>query len=156
MLIPESDWRTEHGAADDRLDDATVIARSVAEPELFTVLFRRHAPVLLRYVTRRIGADAAQDVLAETFLAAFNQCGRYDVTRPDARPWRYGIATNLLRRHHRTEVRQLRVYERTGIDPVVAPFTDRADERVSATRSSGSWPARCASSDRRTGRSCFC
>jgi RNA polymerase sigma factor (sigma-70 family) len=131
-LIPDSDWRTDHGAPAHRLDDAIVIARSVAEPELFTVLVRRHAPVLLRYVTRRIGADAAEDVLAETFLAAFNQRGRYDVTRPDARPWLYGIATNLLRRHQRTEVQQLRVCERTGIDPVVAAFTDRADERVSA------------------------
>ena len=58
-----------------------------------------------RYVTRRIGAEAAEDVVAETFLAAFRQRGVYDVTRIDARPWLYGIATNLIGRYRRSEIR---------------------------------------------------
>ena len=73
--------------------DADVIARSVQEPEVFAVLFRRHAAAIQRYVARRLGVDAAEDVVAETFLAAFDQRGRYDLSRPDARPWLYGIAT---------------------------------------------------------------
>ncbi|MBA9005619.1 MULTISPECIES: RNA polymerase sigma factor [Thermomonospora] len=112
--------------------DADLIARSRHEPEAFAELFHRHAPALKRYVTRRLGADAAEDVVAETFLAAFRRRGRYDTARPDARPWLYGIATNLIGRHVRTEVRALRALQRTGVDPVTAPFTERSDERVSA------------------------
>ena len=83
-------------------------------------------------MTRRIGADAADDVVAETFLIAFRQRASFRPDCPDARPWLYGIATNLVRRHRRTEVRQLRLLARTGVDPVAEPFTDRVDERVSA------------------------
>ena len=112
-------------------DDASVIERSRREPELFAEVFRRHAPDIKRYVIRRLGVDAAEDVVAETFLAAFRQRDRYDLTRSSARPWLYGIATNRIGRHQRTEVRQLRALERTGSDPVTDPFA-RSDERVSA------------------------
>ncbi|SDJ07416.1 RNA polymerase sigma factor [Nonomuraea jiangxiensis] len=116
-------------------DDASHIRRSLREPEAFAEVFRRHASDITRYVTRRLGANAADDVVAETFLTAFRQRGHYDVTRPHARPWLYGIATNLIGRHVRTELHQLRVLERTGTDPVTAPFTDRSDDRVSAEAS---------------------
>jgi RNA polymerase sigma-70 factor (ECF subfamily) len=118
--------------AEEAADDATIMARSIEEPECFAAVFRRHAPQIQRYVTRRIGADAADDVVAETFLAAFRQRGRYQHDRPDALPWLYGIATNLIGRHRRTELRQLRLLARTGADPVIEPFTDRVDAVVSA------------------------
>ncbi|MEU9021782.1 sigma-70 family RNA polymerase sigma factor [Actinomadura sp. LD22] len=116
-------------------DDASVIERSRREPEAFAEVFRRYAPDIKRYVMRRLGADAAEDVVAETFLAAFRQRDRYDLTRANARPWLYGIATNLMGRHVRTEVQQLRVLERMGTDPVMASFTERSDERLSAAAS---------------------
>ncbi|GAA0419053.1 DNA-directed RNA polymerase sigma-70 factor [Acrocarpospora corrugata] len=115
--------------------DAACIERSRRDPEAFAEVFRRYAPDLTRYVTRRLGRDAADDVVAETFLAAFRQRDRYDPARPSARPWLYGIATNQMGRHVRAEVRQLRVLERTGTDQVTAPFTDRSDDRVSAQAS---------------------
>ncbi|GAA2097593.1 RNA polymerase sigma factor [Actinomadura alba] len=123
---------SETSRAPTEADDASVIERSWREPEAFAEVFRRHAPEIKRYVIRRLGIDAAEDVAAETFLAAFRQRERYDTARPDARPWLYGIATNLIGRHKRTEVRQLRVLARTGADPVTRPFTDRSDERMSA------------------------
>lgn len=116
-------------------DDASYIERSRHDPEVFAEVFRRHAPDITRYVTRRIGDDAADDVVAETFLAAFRQRDGYDLSRRSARPWLYGIATNLMRRHVRTEVRHLRLVERTGVDPVTASFSDRSDERLSAEAS---------------------
>lgn len=119
-------------ASEGDADDASVIRRSRQEPEAFAEVFRRYAPDIKRYVIRRLGADAAEDVVAETFLAAFRQRDRYDLARPNARPWLYGIATNLMGRHVRTEVRQLRVLERMGTDPVMEPFTERSDERLSA------------------------
>jgi RNA polymerase sigma factor (sigma-70 family) len=113
-------------------DDSALIAASLANPEVFAELFRRHAPVIQRYVTRRIGPHDADDVVAETFLIAFRRRASYRVQAPDALPWLYGIATNVVRRHRRTELRQLRLLARTGTDPVTAPFTDQVDAAVSA------------------------
>jgi len=125
MLTPEP-------VSGDPGDDATVIARSLEDPEQFAVVFRRHAPDIRRYVVRRLGPGAADDVVAETFLTAFRLRSRYSRDRPDARPWLYGIATNLVGRHRRAEVRQYRALARTGLDPVTESFADRADARVSA------------------------
>ena len=121
----------EPGAGAD-VDDAAVIQLSRHEPEHFTVLFRRHAPHIQRYVARRLGPDAAEDIVAETFLLAFRQRDSYDCGRADARPWLYGIATNLIGRHRRAEIRLYRALARTGADPVTEAFTDRVDDRVSA------------------------
>jgi RNA polymerase sigma-70 factor (ECF subfamily) len=112
--------------------DAAIIRRCQDEPEQFAILFRRHEPHIRRYVTRRLGADAADDVVAETFAQAFGQRDRYDQARPDARPWLYGIATHLIGRHRRAEIRLYRALARTGTDPVTEPFTDQVDDRVSA------------------------
>jgi len=123
--------RADTGACADA-NDATVIGLSRHEPEHFTVLFRRHAPHIQRYVVRRLGQDAADDIVAETFLLAFRQRDSYDQARADARPWLYGIATNLIGRHRRAEIRLYRALARTGADPVMEPFTDRVDDQVSA------------------------
>jgi RNA polymerase sigma factor (sigma-70 family) len=114
-------------------DDAEAIRRSRNEPEAFEIVFRRYADQIQRYVARRIGADAADDVVAETFLLAFRQRGQYDLSRACARPWLYGIATNLIGRYRRAETRQYRALARTGVDEVAESFTDRVDAAVSAS-----------------------
>jgi len=116
--------------------DATVIRLSGDEPEQFTELFRRHAPHIQRYVVRRLGQDAADDIVAETFLIAFRQRHSYDQARTDARPWLYGIATNLIGHHRRAEIRLYHALARAGADPVMEPFTDQVDSRVSASAAS--------------------
>lgn len=113
-------------------DDAAAIRASVTDPERFAILVRRHAPAIGRYVTRRIGREPAQDVVAETFLTAFRQRAGYRDQGRDCLPWLYGIATRLVHRHRRTEVNQLRLLARTGRDPVTEPFTDRVDAVVAA------------------------
>jgi RNA polymerase sigma-70 factor (ECF subfamily) len=129
---PAAEAATEPAGA----DDASVIAWSRDEPARFAEIFRRHAPEIQRYVVRRLGPGAADDVVAETFLAAFRQRDSYDTGRADARPWLYGIASHLIHRHRRTELRGYRLLARTGTDPVTAPFTDEVDAAVSA------WAAR--------------
>jgi RNA polymerase sigma factor (sigma-70 family) len=124
--------RPARPAGGDAEDDAAVIRRSRYEPEHFAVLFRRHAPGVQRYVRRRLGSSAADDVVAETFLAAFHRRDRYDLDCASARPWLYGIATNLMGRYRRSEVQQYRMLARSGRDPVTEPFTDRVDAAVSA------------------------
>jgi len=100
--------------------DAAIIARSARDPESFAILYDRHAATLHRYVARRLGEGAADDIVAETFLCAFRKRDRFDPsTSSDARPWLYGIAANLIGKHTRSEVRMLRAYARTGADPVL-------------------------------------
>jgi len=97
--------------------DAAVIESSWREPERFAVLFDQHAPHIYRYLARRAGRQVADDLVAETFLTAFAKRDRYDLTRPDARPWLYGIATNLVGQHHRDEARQYRISQATAAEP---------------------------------------
>src|SRR2546430_17599723 len=100
--------------------DAAIIVRSRDEPETFALLFRRHAPQLQRYIARRLGPNVAEDVLADVFLAAFRQRNRYDPDRADARPWLYGIATNLVGRHRRGGGQAPRHLPRTRVGPRAA------------------------------------
>jgi RNA polymerase sigma factor (sigma-70 family) len=109
-------------------DDAALIERSLHDPEAFAGLYDRHAAPLHRYAARRLGAGAADDIVADTFLDAFRERHRYDLTIPGARPWLYGIAANLIGKHNRAEVRMLRAYARTGADPVLAGTVNHADE----------------------------
>ncbi|WP_018680479.1 RNA polymerase sigma factor [Actinokineospora enzanensis] len=111
--------------------DAEIIRRSWREPESFAEIFDRHAPHILRYLVRRLGRESAEDVVGETFLAAFDKRLRYDVRRADARPWLYGIATNLVGRHRRREVLRLRervdtVQVHDHADRVAADVTARS------------------------------
>ena len=113
-------------------DDATLIARSLTAPKCFASLFDRHAPAIHGYIARRLGRDTADDLMAETFLLAFRGRDRYDQDYPDARPWLYGIATNLIGRRQRDEVRFFRAMARTGVDPAAEPVADEAARHVTA------------------------
>ncbi|NBH02776.1 sigma factor, partial [Amycolatopsis sp. SID8362] len=94
--------------------DAEIIAASLRQPERFAVVFDRHAAHIHRYLARRLGGQLADDVLGETFLAAFGGRGRYDPAFPDARPWLYGIATNLVGKRRREEAREYRLRAALG------------------------------------------
>src|SRR2546429_4661374 len=85
------------------LDDGAVIGAPRPEPDRFASLSDRHAPYIHRYLARRVGRQAADDLVAETFLVAFRKRARYDPRHHDARPWLYGIATNLIAQHRREE-----------------------------------------------------
>ena len=57
--------------------DAAIIERSVAVPECFAEIFDRHAEGIYRYAARRLGQQAAADVMSEVFLVAFRNRRRY-------------------------------------------------------------------------------
>jgi RNA polymerase sigma factor (sigma-70 family) len=116
--------------------DAEIIERSWLDPEQFAVLFDRHAPFIHRYAARRIGHDAADDLVAETFLAAFGKRLGYDREHPDALPWLYGIATKLVGQHRREEHRQYRILQAAVPDPDLPGHADRvaADETARSVR----------------------
>ncbi|WP_344355513.1 RNA polymerase sigma factor [Streptomyces gobitricini] len=113
-------------------DDASVIAGSLADPELFGELYHRYAAGIHRYAARRLSDAAAEDITADTFLTAFRARAKYDLSRSNALPWLYGIAANLIGRHRRDEVRALRAMARTGTDAVSHAWTDRSDSRIAA------------------------
>ncbi|MGY0062519.1 RNA polymerase sigma factor [Streptomyces sp. LZ34] len=109
--------------------DASLIERSRDEPEAFAVLFDRHADAVHRYAARRLGTEAADDLMAETFTTAFQQRHRYDLERADARPWLFGIATNLISRHRRAEARRFKALGRL---PAPADHDEAVADRVAA------------------------
>lgn len=118
-------------------DDAEAIAASRRDPERFAVLFDRHGPHIHRYLTRRLGKQVADDLLAETFLTAFGKRGQYDLARPDARPWLYGIATNLVSRHRRQELREYRLQGAAPVSRSEDEHADRVAAQVTAQAMSG-------------------
>ena len=74
---------TEDRAAQaEELSDADLIERSRSNPDCFAHIFDRHADEILRYVHARLGPDLAEDVVAETFLAAFRHRNALGGTNP--------------------------------------------------------------------------
>ncbi|MBC7462232.1 MAG: RNA polymerase sigma factor [Thermoleophilia bacterium] len=112
--------------------DAELISRSIDDPRAFMPLVERHNRVLFGYLARRVGRDIAEDVTSETFTRAFAQRERFDTSRPDARPWLFGIALNLVRNHARSEVRQLRAYSRHGVQDRTESDDAATHERLDA------------------------
>jgi RNA polymerase sigma-70 factor (ECF subfamily) len=124
--------RTERRMAGDTDADLVFLSRTV--PERFGEIYDRYVVEVHRYLARRVGPALADDLVAETFLTAFARRQRYDHTAECALPWLYGIATNLLRRHWRTERALYRAWERAGVDPTVSDnHADDVAARVSAT-----------------------
>ncbi|GLX01316.1 RNA polymerase sigma factor [Microtetraspora sp. NBRC 16547] len=92
------------------------VPRDLAHPpdlrDGFELIFNAHFAEIHRYIARRLSDDAADDLAAEVFLAAYR--GGYDVSRGGVRPWLYGIATNLIARHRRTEIRRWKALSRSA------------------------------------------
>ncbi|KAB1913527.1 RNA polymerase sigma factor [Micromonospora sp. AMSO31t] len=108
--------------------DAAIISRMHGDPAVFDAIFDRYYPAIHGYATRRLGRDLADDVAAETFLVAFDHWRRYDTTQHSARPWLFGIASNLIAGHRRAEARRYRALA-------------RAEHTTSAERESHDGPA---------------
>ncbi|MEV5572145.1 RNA polymerase sigma factor [Spirillospora sp. NPDC052269] len=118
-------------------DDGAVIRRSWSEPERFGAIFDAYFAEIHRYVARRLDVDAADDIASETFHVAFRRRTTFEVSRDSARPWLYGIASNLVAKHRRAEVRKLRALGRLGDDGVADGHEDRVATRVSAEQVRG-------------------
>jgi RNA polymerase sigma-70 factor (ECF subfamily) len=98
--------------------DADVILGSLSSPDLFALLFERHAIAVFKFLRRQVPAEAAEDLLAETFVAAFRSRQNFDPVYPSARPWLMGIGANVARHHHRSETRRFTMWRRVRPRPV--------------------------------------
>jgi RNA polymerase sigma factor (sigma-70 family) len=120
-------WRHRRGVTDNDRTDAELLTGLRVEPELVAVLFDRHAAAVFRFLARRAGSAAAEDLLSEVFAAALDARKRVVAHHSgSALPWLYGIALNVLRRHLRTLAQRHIVTRDPGMD------WDAVDARLDA------------------------
>ncbi|WP_426507404.1 RNA polymerase sigma factor [Dactylosporangium sp. McL0621] len=102
--------------------DADLIGRSLdGDVDAFVEVVERHEVAVGSYLARRAGRDAAEDLLGEVWVAAFESRASYDRSYDGARPWLYGVALNRLRRYWRSRPAEELVADvtelATGWDP---------------------------------------
>lgn len=108
-------------------DDDGALARWAARGDdlAFSLLMRRHKGRLHAFARRHLGdADAALDVVQESFVAAWRALDRYDPARPFS-TWLAAIALNKCRdRGRRLKVRRLILGERSIDAPGTPDYAD--------------------------------
>jgi RNA polymerase sigma-70 factor (ECF subfamily) len=114
------------------LTDAQEMARSIAHPVVFTVIFDRHIVAIHRYLERRVGRDGADELAGEVFRIAFERRASYQLDRPNCLPWLYGIAKNLLFKECRRQSRHLRALGRLQGDARWSDTSTEIDARLDA------------------------
>ncbi len=85
-------------------------------------LFAAYYADLLRYAARRVGPDAAPDVVAEVFVVVCRRAT--DVPADAPRAWLFGVASRVVANQLRGERRRLRLRARLAAEP----FPDAAPE----------------------------
>ncbi|HET8525761.1 MAG TPA: sigma-70 family RNA polymerase sigma factor [Actinomycetota bacterium] len=97
-------------------EDVELILRSRQEPELFGLLFERHAEPMLAFFARRtLDPEAAAELVAETFAEAFSSRARFRDQGVDGAAWLFGIGRNLLSRYFRNGAVEARARRRLGM-----------------------------------------
>lgn len=94
-------------------------ATSGRDAQWFEATYLAHEHELRRYVARRVGVDAADDIVAEAFTTLWRR--RNDAPER-VLPWLYGVAANHLAHWTRSQARR-----------------DRLDGRLRASALSGDW-----------------
>jgi RNA polymerase sigma-70 factor, ECF subfamily len=74
----------------------------------FAALYEASYGAIHAYGSRRVGAQAADEIAAETFLVAWR---RWDAIPSDPLPWLYGVARNVVLRYHEQSGRQSRAQQ---------------------------------------------
>jgi RNA polymerase sigma-70 factor (ECF subfamily) len=102
-----------------------------ATSDQFTELFDQHGRAVYNYCFRRTADwSLAEDLTSAVFLEAWRR--RRDLRLETARPWLFGIATNLLRNQRRSLRRHAAALSRvTPLDPE-RDFADDLAERLDA------------------------
>lgn len=73
-------------------------------------IVRDNVDDLLRYLQRRVDQrDDAADLLGHTLVALWEKAERIPLDDEEARMWCFGIARNMLREHHRRELKKIKL-----------------------------------------------
>jgi RNA polymerase sigma-70 factor (ECF subfamily) len=75
----------------------------VSDEERFSEVYGALYGRVRAYAARRVGADAADEVAAETFTIAWR---RFEALPAEPLPWLYGVARNVVARHRAGAARQ--------------------------------------------------
>jgi RNA polymerase sigma factor (sigma-70 family) len=112
--------------------DAELIVASLESPEEFGVIYDRHCVAIHAYLARRVARDS-DALLGDVFRVAFERRASYRPDRPDALPWLYGIAWNVIARERRRGARHGRALVRAaGIRETTAHELEQSDARLDA------------------------
>jgi RNA polymerase sigma-70 factor (ECF subfamily) len=109
--------------------------------QLFEILVRENADMLIAYIRSGVRDDAvADDVFQETMLTAWRRLDDYDRQRPFG-PWLRGIAARILLAHYRRAARNMAVCDAETLDYLSQRFEalhrrpgDTFDEKLDALR----------------------
>jgi RNA polymerase sigma factor (sigma-70 family) len=105
--------------------DEASLAASLTEPARFAAVFERRVDGIYRYLSFRVGLTIAEDLTSETFARAFAGRRGYRPERGSVSAWLYGIANNLLRDHHKDELRRMEMLARSEAE-LIGYCTDSA------------------------------
>ncbi|WP_156042402.1 RNA polymerase sigma factor [Rhodococcus sp. UNC363MFTsu5.1] len=114
--------------------DNELIARSLTDPDAFAGIFDRHFGTIHRYLARRAGPDAADDLASDVFVVAFGRRADFDPSYEHSLPWLYGIAGNLLSSNRRRLHRDVALLARHPAPDSPLPFEDRVNASLDARR----------------------
>lgn len=106
-------------------------------------MFRSNYPAVRGYALRRTSPDAAQDVVAETFLVAWR---RLEDVPDDALPWLFGVARRVLANQRRSSDRGAALEHRLAGAAGAAPI--EPEERVTESEVVRTALARLSERDR--------
>ena len=112
-------------------EDKIIIERiRGGETEAFTMLVRRHGPALMTFVGRVVGSqEDAEDVVQNTFIAAYEHLKDYDPKRASLSTWLQRIAYHEALYHLRRRRRHVTIPLEVSDDvPDELPETTTAEQ----------------------------
>ncbi|MEU0566500.1 RNA polymerase sigma factor [Nonomuraea sp. NPDC005983] len=121
------------------ISDEVLLELSRRRPERFGEIYDRYVREIHAYLGRRLDRQAADDLAAEVFLAAFRKRETFAPRRGTVRSWLYGFASNVIAQHRRTEMRRLAALQRSAgaHDGREHGHEDRVVTRVDAASAQG-------------------
>lgn len=91
-----------NGVVEALTDERVLVDKARQDPEVFGVIFERYYSPIFSFALRRTGNVAlAEDVVAETFLKAFDKLWQFKWTGAPFSAWLYRIASNEINMHFR-------------------------------------------------------
>jgi RNA polymerase sigma factor (sigma-70 family) len=131
---------SSHGPCDGFIDlaapaysdrsDLALLHDLIDPAESFAAFYRRHVAGVIRFAASRgLDADAAADVVSDTFVAALEARDRYRPEREDAMLWLLAIACRRTVDMRRREGREKRRFQRLQSEAIVLTQGDRDSYR---------------------------
>lgn len=114
-------------------DQGLLTACAEGDSKAMSGLFDRYCNDIYRFAGRMVGCDRGDldDIVQNTFIQVQRSAGKYD-GRAKVQTWIFGICTNVIRHHIRSEVRRkklLTAFKRHSIPPHPENTQDKMEKR---------------------------